>query len=155
MRGGWVAFSDPADSPYAYEVARWQRYAREPPLVSRNVLLIAVASMFLLGFVAADVGAISSTPVKVTVTQINWLIGNVSVGNASGFTVQGGHTFTLGLVCTIFCPYFSGVSVASPFALVNVTIAYPWFEYVNATIQAPGHAYDGPLNVSLSVSVHI
>lgn len=152
MRGGWVDVFDPAYSPYTYEVARWQRYAHEPPLVSRNALCIALASVVLLGFIAADVGAATSLPVKVTITQVNWFVGNLSVGNESGFTVLGGHTFDLKLVCEIFCPYFSGLSVANPFTLVNVTVAYPWFEYVNATVQAPNHAYDGPLDATLIVT---
>lgn len=151
MRSGWVGVFDPAYSPYTYEAARWQRYAREPPLVKGNVLCIILASLVLLGFVAADVSALSAMPVKVTISEINWFIGNVSVANGSGFTVLGGHDFALRLVCTIFCPYFAGVQVAGPFTLVNATIAYPWFEYVNATIRAPSYAYDGPLNLTLTV----
>jgi len=138
-------------SPYAYEAHRWQRYASEPPIVSGAVCLIAVASLVLAGFVAADVGALSSTPVKVTVTQIRWFVGNASVGNQSGFTMRGGQSVSLSAVCQLFCPNFVGVTVDQPFTLVNYTIAYPWFEYLNVTVQAPSNSYTGPLTIVAQV----
>lgn len=144
-------FFDTTGSWYRYEALRWQRYAREPPLVSGTVLLIAVSTLVLAGFVTADAYALTTTPVKVTVTQVNWFVGNFSVGNQSGFQVAGGHDFALGLICEIFCPTFTGVTVAAPFSLVNDTIAYPWFEYVNLTVRAPGSAFDGPLTITLQV----
>ena len=151
MSGRWGDYFDSAGSPYQYEVLRWQRYARQRPLVSGTVILIALASLVLVGFVAADANALYSLPVKVTVTQVNWFVGNYSVGNESGFTVPGGHEFSLGLVCEIFCPTFTGATVGAPFSLVNDTIAYPWFEYVNLTIKAPNSAFDGPLTITMQV----
>ena len=151
MRDGWASYSDPAESPYASEAHRWQRYGREPPLVSGNVILVVVACFVLLGFISADVGALTSLPVKVTVTQVNWAVANLSLGNSSGFGVLAGHEFTVRLECEIFCVKFVGASVASPFVLVADSISFPWFEYVNVTLRAPSSAYQGPVNIALSV----
>jgi len=94
--------------------------------------------------------AATATPVKVTVTQVYWFDGNLSIGNGSGFTVGGGHMVSLGLVCEIFCPKFVGATVSSPFTLVSATFAYPWNEYVNVTAKAPTTAYTGPLTIVLA-----
>lgn len=148
MRNGWVDTLN--SSPYTYEALRWQRYEHEPPVVSGSVLALALAGMLLLAFVVADVGVALSPPVKVTVTEVTWFSGNFSLGNGSGFMVAGGHTFSVGLVCEIFCPKFDGLTVSSPFTLVNDTIAYPWNEYVNVTAVAPATTYTGPLSIVLS-----
>lgn len=149
MRDGWAESFDPC-SPYAYEARRWQRYEHEPPLVTRSVLGIACASFVLLAVVATDVGVATAVPVKVTVTQVNWFVGNISIGNGSGFTVQGGRDVALGLVCEIFCPKFVGANVSSPFTLVNATFAYPWNEYANVTVRAPPSDYTGSLSIVLA-----
>lgn len=151
MREGVAAFYDPYVGPYAPDLRRWPRYLRRKRLLTKGVVLIALASLLLLVFVAADVNAYYSLPVKVTVTEIHWFVGNVSVGNASGFSVKGGQEFSENLVCTLFCPTFVGESVNSPFVLVNLTITYPWFEYANATFRAPNSAYTGPLDIVLRV----
>jgi hypothetical protein len=151
MSNRWASFYDASASPYAFEAQRWLRYEREPPLLSRVAVYLVLASLLLLVFVSADVGAYYSLPVKVTITQVHWYIGNFSLGNQSGFAVQGGHDFSRNLVCELFCVRFTGVSVNSPFVLVNDTIAFPWFEYVNMTIRAPNFAYDGPLDLTLSI----
>lgn len=150
MRGGWAQSSEISASPYSYEGVRWQRYGREPPLISRNAGVVLLAALLLTGFVVTDVGLASSLPAKVTVTQVNWFVGNLSAGNSSGFSVAAGHSFVVSLVCTIFCVQFVGVSVASPFSLVNDTITVAWFEYVNVTVRAPGSSFDGPLAVTLT-----
>lgn len=149
MRSGWADSLD-APSWYAFEGQRWQRYEHEPPPVSGGVLAIAVAAIVLVSIGAADVGVALSPAVKVTVTQVNWFVGNLSVGNQSGFTMEGGHTVSLGLVCEIFCPKFDGMTISSPFTLVSDTIAYPWNEYVNVTVGAPASTYTGPLSIVLS-----
>jgi hypothetical protein len=119
--------------------------------ISAAAAAIAVAGLFLVGLVAADVATYEALPVKVAITQVNWLVGNISVGNVSGFTVTGGHTFPEDLECEIFCPAFHHASVNAPFVVESSTFAYPWFEYVNLTIQAPGTPYSGPLDITLSL----
>lgn len=142
MRSSAAAFYD----PYLGESLR--PYLRITPAVAA----IAVTSLALTGLVAADIGAFESIPAKVSIQQVNWFVGNVSVGNESGFSILGGHTFPENLVCEIFCPQFGRASVNAPFTLVSATFAYPWFEYVNLTIRAPGSSFSGPLNITLTVA---
>lgn len=151
MGNGLNALGDVSYSPYALEAHRWKRYEQEPPLVSNAVLSIGLAAFLLLALISADVGAYNSIPVKVTISQVNWFVGNVSVGNQTGFNVAGGHQFAQNLVCELFCYEFSGATVGSPFTLVSCTIQYPWFEYVNLTVQAPHFAYTGDLNITLKL----
>jgi hypothetical protein len=141
LRSAAAAFYD----PYVGESRR--RSIRIPATVAA----VAIAAMFLIGLVAADVATYEALPVKIAITQVNWLVGNVTVGNVSGFTVAGGHVFPENLECEIFCPVFHTARVNAPFTVLSSTFAYPWYEYVNLTIQAPGSAYSGPLNITLSV----
>lgn len=142
MRNLSAAFYD----PYLGESLRW------PRRITPAIAAIGVTSLVLVGFVAADLNALEAVPVKVSIQQVNWLIGNVSVGNESGFTILGGHTFPENLVCEIFCPPFGHASVSAPFTIVTATVAYPWYEYVNLTIRAPASPYSGPLNITLTVA---
>ena len=151
MRDGVAVFYDPYSSPYALERRRWGRHAPDSAFhLSRAAIAVALAGTVLLGLLAADASAFYASPVKVTVTEIQWFVGNYSVGNQSGFSIVGGHTFTESLVCQLFCPEFTGARISSPFALVNDTLAYPWYEYANLTIRAPSSAYSGPLDITLA-----
>jgi len=150
MRDGVAAFYDPYASPFSVEGRLGLRYRRSIPLVSNQVLALAVAAVALLAFVVADVGAFEAVPVKVTVTQVQWMVGNFSLANGSGFTVRAGTEFPLRAVCEVFCVPFTAVTVNAPFSLLNATIAYPYYEYVNVTIRAPAHAYSGPVTLDLA-----
>lgn len=149
MRDAVAAFYD----PYArgFTVRRWIRSVTTHRRFGWGALAIALVSVLLVGLVAADASAFYSIPTKVTITGIQWFVGNFSVGNQSGFTVLGGHTFVEQLVCQIFCPTFTSATINSPFALVNDTLAYPWFEYANLTVRAPTSAYSGPLSIAFGV----
>ncbi len=150
MRDGVAAFYDPyatALSRRRWEAGRGSGKRR----LTKGVLSIVVAGGLLVGLVAADASVYYALPVKVTVTEVRWFVGNYSVGNQSGFSIESGQKFTQDLVCEIFCPAFTGVAIGSPFALVNDTFAYPWFEYANLTIAAPNSAYTGPLTIVLEV----
>ncbi len=116
--------------------------------VLRVALVLAVLVLIVL--VAADVNAYASLPTKVTITGVDWRVGNVSLGNQSGYRALGGHEVHQNLVCEIFCVPFDRASVNAPFVVVSATFAYPWYEYVNLTIRAPDSAYSGPLVITLS-----
>jgi hypothetical protein len=141
MRSAAGSFYDPYD---------WQPWPT-PRRVRPVYLAIVIAVLVLMALIAADVAAYEAIPAKVTVTAVDWYVGDLLVGNESGFVIAGGHSVVERLECSIFCPMFRQVSVGAPFTLVGATIANPWFEYVNATIQAPDSAYQGPMALTLSV----
>ena len=143
------SFDSPDSSPYSYEAQRWTRYGEERPFRASTVAF-AVAGLVLAILVSADVQAALAGPTEVQITKVNWRVGDYLLGNESGFTVGPGQAFPLRLTCVIFCPPFDRASVNVPFALVNASFAYPWYEYVNLTIRAPSAAYTGPLNISLA-----
>jgi hypothetical protein len=152
MRDGVAVFYDPYSSPYALRSRRWGRRNSDSPLhLSKGAVLIGLAGILLLGLLVADASALYATPVKVTVTEIQWFVGNYSVGNQSGFTIAGGHTFSESLTCQLFCPTFKSARVNAPFTLVSDTFAYPWYEYANLTIQAPNSDYSGPLDITFPI----
>ena len=150
MRDGVAAFYDPYAS--ALSRRRWETgRSSGKRRLTKGVLSILLASGLLVGLVAADASVYYAVPAKVTVTEVHWFVGNYSVGNQSGFGIESGQKFTQDLVCEIFCPVFTGVAIGDPFALVNDTFAYPWYEYANLTIVAPSSAYAGPLTIVLEV----
>jgi hypothetical protein len=150
VRDGVAAFYDPYAAEYWRR--RWNEGHRTGrKRLTKGVIALVIASAVLIGLLAADAHAFYSLPAKVTITQVQWFVGNLSVGNQSGFSVAAGHQFTESVVCQIFCGVFTGVAVGSPFVLVNDTLAYPWFEYANVTIAAPSAAYTGPLTIDLEV----
>ena len=141
MRSWTASFYD----PYLWQAPR--RRSR----ISLVVVALVIAVLVLLALIAADVAAYEAIPPKVTVTAVTWYVEGFLLGNESGFTVVGGHSFEQKLVCEIFCANFDRASVNPPFSLSRASYAYPWFEYVNLTVVAPGAAYDGPLNITLGV----
>jgi hypothetical protein len=151
MRDGVAAFYDPYASPFSIEGRLGLRYRRVVPRVSNVAIAVAIAATALVAFVAADVATFEAAPVVVHISEVRWTVGNLSLQNASGFAVKPGTDFPVKLVCEGFCVPFSGVTVNSPCAVVNATFAYPYYEYLNATIQAPSHAYSGPLVLDLSI----
>ena len=118
------------------------------PFVLRAALVVAVLVLIVL--VAVDLNAYANLPTKVTITGVDWRVGNVSLGNQSGYRALGGHEVHQNLLCEIFCVPFDRASVNPPFVVVSSTFAYPWYEYVNLTIRAPDSAYSGPLVITLS-----
>lgn len=119
--------------------------------VSRLWLAVAVALVVLLFFVAADVAALTTPPVKVQVTAVNWVVEGSTIASTAGFTVHGSQKFLLTETCQIFCYNFKGAAVSAPFQLVALSIVNQPAQFTNLTIQAPSSAYVGPLTVTLVV----
>jgi hypothetical protein len=143
MRDSFAAFYDPY---IAY------KYRRKNKLhVNKLIIALVIALTILALLIGLDASAYYSIPVKVIITQINWFVGNFSLGNQSGFSITGGHEFISNAICAIFCVEFKSVDVSNPFILVNFTIQYPYFEYVNVTIQSPNVNYNGPLDIILGI----
>jgi hypothetical protein len=143
MRSVEAAFYD----PYVWQTAR------SPRRISLGIAAVVIGVLVLLALIAADVSAYEAIPAKITIERVDWMVGNFSIGNSSGFTTLSGHAFPENLVCEIFCPNFDRASVSSPFTLASSSFAYPWFEYVNLTIQAPSSGYDGTLTITLGVAL--
>jgi len=150
MRDGWVdSFDDP--SPYAYEVHRWQRYEREAPLLRGKAVLVVVAVILLLAFVATDVAVYDNLTAPVQVSYVTWYAEGQLFATSAGFTVHTSETFNLTLKCTGICYRFNGAFVAAPFHLVSTQIFYYPTENLNLSVQAPSIGYTGPLSVTLTV----
>ena len=118
--------------------------------LSSVVLLIVVAAVVLLGFVAADVSAFQRIPVAVHVTEVAWYAGPELLTTASGFTMHSSQSVTLTLTCNAVCYEITHGSVNAPFQLTGFTVTYAPIQYVNATIVAPTSAYTGPVVITLS-----
>jgi len=117
-----------------------------------KVLALGTAALVLVVFVAADVSALQSRPALVQVTVVNWYAENALLTTSGGFTMHTSQTVTLSLTCSTFCYRFNGeASVNPPFQLLRFTVAYAPIQYANATVQAPGSGYDGPMTIDLGV----
>jgi len=150
MPDGWMdSFDDP--SPYAYEAYRWQRYEREPPLLRGKAVLVAVAVVVLLGFVATDVAYYENLTAPVMVSYVSWYAEGQQFATSAGFTVHTSQAFNLTIKCSGFCYRFNGAIVGAPFGLVSTQIFYYPTELVNLTLKAPSVGYTGPISVTLTV----
>ena len=150
MPDGWMAsFDDP--SPYAYEAYRWQRYEHEAPFLRGKGVLVAVAVVVLLGFVATDVAYYENVTAPVQVTAVNWYTEGQLVGTSHGFILHTSEVFNLTFTCVGLCYRYNGAVIGSPFRLVSTQIFYYPTEFLNITIQAPSTGYSGPLAVTLTV----
>jgi len=128
------------------------RYLRRPSVrFSRNALILAVAGVVLLGFVAADVGAFANLPVSVQVTGVSWYAEGELLTTSGGFTLHSSQSTTLVLTCDTICWAVDGASVSAPFHLVGLTVIDQPVQYVNVTVQAPSTAYHGGLTIDLAV----
>jgi len=150
MPDGWVeSFDDP--SPYAYEAQRWQRYEREPPLLRGKAVLVVVAVVVLLAFVATDVAYYENLTAPVVVSYVGWYAEGQQFATSVGFTVHTSQAFNLTVKCTGFCYRFNGAIVGAPFRLLSTQIFYYPTEFLNLTLKAPSMGYTGPLAVTLTV----
>jgi hypothetical protein len=129
-------------------LARAPRYRIRIP---RTAVLIAVAVVILVVFVAADVAAYESLPVNVEVTAVSWVSEGTVLATQPGFGMHGGQRATLSLTCDTVCVRFGAARVNAPFSLVAFSLVYSPDQYANVTVQAPGTTYSGPLTVTLSV----
>ena len=150
MPDGWMdSFDDP--SPYAFEAHRWQRYEHEAPLLRGKAVLLGVAVVVLLGFVATDVAYYENVTAPVDVSVVNWYTAGQLVGTSHGFVLHTSEAFNLTFACVGLCYRYLGAVIGSPFRLVSTQIFYYPTEYLNLTIQAPSTGYTGPLTVSLMI----
>ncbi len=122
-----------------------------PVHISRNAIVIGIAGLVLFAFVAADVSAFENPPVLVKVSNVNWYILGTLVTTSGGFTIRASQSTYLSLTCTGLCFEVVGVSVSSPFTLVNSTVVSAPVQWVNLTVKARSTAYDGNLSVTLAV----
>ena len=150
MRDGWI---ESLDDPglYAYEAHRWQRYEHEPPLLRGKAVLVAVAVVVLLGFVATDVAFYENLTAPVVVSYVSWYAEGQQFATSAGFTVHTSQAFNLTIKCTGLCYRFNGAVVGAPFSLVSTQIFYYPTEFLNLTLRAPSVGYTGPLSVTLTV----
>ena len=151
MRDGWADSFD-ALSPYAYEARRWQRFDREAPLVSGKVWMVAIASLLLVGFVGADIAAVSQAPAPaVQVTAVEWFVPGAPLATSTGFSMHGSQAVTVTLTCSSLCYRVGGATVFTPFTLLAFSVVYHPIQYVNVTVQSPSSAYSGPLAIELNL----
>ena len=126
---------------------------RRPPLhIPRVMVVLAVAMLTLVSFVAADIAAYQNRPSTVQVTVVNWDVGNQLLTTAGGFGLHGSQSTTLSLSCNSVCFLVTGATVSPPFVLTGLSIVNQPVQYVNATVQAPSGAYDGALTITLQVA---
>jgi len=150
MPDRWAAsFDDP--SPYAYEALRWQRYEHEPPLLRGKAILVVVAVLVLLGFLATDVAFYENLTAPVVVSYVSWTAEGQQFATSAGFTVHTSQAFNLTIKCTGFCYRFNGAIVGAPFHLISTQIFYYPTEILNLTLRAPSVGYTGPLAITLTV----
>jgi len=114
-------------------------------------IAIGVAAIALLAFVAADVSAYQTATTPVVVTSVEWYALGQLLTTSAGFTAHASESFPLTLACYSLCYRFDSVSVGAPFQVTSSHIVLQPVVYVNATVQAPGTAYSGPLVVTLGV----
>ena len=126
---------------------------RAPTRISGKLVAIAIATIALLAFVAADVAALESPPVVVKVTVVNWNVESFPLTTAGGFAMHPSQSVSLTLTCSSYCYRFSdSASVSAPFKLVSFSVVYAPIQYTNATVQAPSSGYDGPLTITLGLA---
>jgi len=151
MRDGWSESFDSL-SPYALEARRWQRFEHEPPLVRGRTLLVGVACLVLIGFVAADVGVLTQAPAAtVEVTMVEWFVPGAPLATSSGFSMHSSQSVAVSLSCSSLCYRVGGVTVYAPFTLVSFSVVNHPIQYVNVTVQSPSFAYTGPIAIELSL----
>jgi len=151
MRDAWDDSFDPL-SPYASEAQRWQRLEHEPPLISGKALLVVIACLVLVGFVAADAAALVRAPAAtVNVTAVEWFIPGALLTTTAGFSMHSSQQVTLTLTCSSVCFRFSGATVYAPFTLVAYSVVYHPVQYANVTVESPSSAYIGPIAIELNV----
>ena len=112
---------------------------------------IAVATIVLVIFVAADAAAVDNFPATVHVSSVDWFAEGTELATSAGFTVHASQTFIVTETCQLFCYNFDGATVGAPFHLVRVTIVNQPVQFTNVTIQAPSGTYNGPLTVTLEL----
>ena len=127
-------------------LARARRYR-----VPRSALVIALAVVLLVVFVAADVAAYESLPVSVSVSSVSWVSEGSVLVTQPGFSMHGGERATLTLTCDSICIKFGGATANAPFSVVAFSVVYHPDQYTNVTIQAPATSYSGGLTITLSV----
>jgi hypothetical protein len=123
-----------------------------PHRIPRVAVLLAIAVLVLVVFVAADVAAYESLPVTVHMTSVSWISEGTVLATQAGFSLRAGAHATLTLSCDSVCIKFGGASVNSPFALLAFSVVYHPDQYTNVTVAAPASAYSGPLSITLSVN---
>lgn len=134
----------------AYDQVGLRRLQRTRTPWVAVVLVLAV--LVLIGFVAADVAAYDAGAVTVRVTSVSWYAEGGLLTTSPGFSLHGSQAVTLTLTCNFICYQLSGASVNAPFQLVSFSVTNQPIQYANVTVQAPATSYDGPLTITLSVS---
>lgn len=132
------------------QVLRTPRVRRHINLV---VLLLAVAVVILIGFIAADVLAFQSIPAKIQVTSVEWYAGTQLLTTTQGFAMHATQAVTLTLSCNFICYEFGGATANAPFQVTGFAVSYSPIEFVNVTVVAPSSAYSGPLMIVLTPPV--
>jgi hypothetical protein len=122
--------------------------------IPRLTLLMAVAAILLIVFVAADVAAYENLPgnVDVNVTSVSWVSEGSVLTTSGGFALHGSERTTLSLSCSTVCIRFDGATASAPFSVVTFHLSYDPDQYTNVTVQAPTSAYNGPLTITLGVT---
>ncbi|HLM90712.1 MAG TPA: hypothetical protein VK424_01470 [Thermoplasmata archaeon] len=111
-------------------------------------VLLAVAALVLLVFIAADVSAFQALPVAVHVTAVEWFAGTELLTSTGGFTMPSSQSVTLTLTCNFICYEITSATVSAPFHLAGFVVNYAPIQYVNVT--APSGSFTGPLVITLS-----
>jgi hypothetical protein len=119
--------------------------------IPRMALVIAVAVLFLLVFIAADVSAYESLPVNVEVTSVAWYAEGGLLTTSAGFSLHGSQLTTLTLSCSTVCYRIDGATVNSPFSVLSVVVSYDPDQHTDVTVRAPSSSYDGALTITLEV----
>jgi len=126
------------------------RVHSHPRRLSPVILLVAMAVLVLLVFVAADVSAFQALPVPVRVTSVEWLAGSELLATAGGFSMHTSQSVTLSLSCDSLCYAITSGAVRAPFHLAGFVVTYAPSQFVNVTVVAPSSAYTGAVVITLS-----
>jgi len=119
--------------------------------IPRTAVLITVAVLVLVIFIAADVAAYENLTATVDVTAVDWVSEGTVLATTAGFALHPDQKSTLTLLCSTVCIRFDGASVSGPFTLVAFSVTYQPDQYTTVTVQAPGGAYSGVLTITLAV----
>lgn len=113
---------------------------------------LAAALLVLVALVASDVAAVEALPPVLHVTQVGWYAEGYLLVAGAGFSVRGGESAVLPLVCTSLCLPWVGANASAPFVVTGFSVVdRPSAQYTNVTVRAGDRAFSGPLAVTLEL----